>query len=188
MCVGTICCNHTLCSLRLPFMSCSHALMPSLHLLLCSTRLMRLVLNFRAWTKVPQPKHVRLRHFLLGVMKLKDVFSVLLCLGCLPFYFCHLFSLNFCDEICFAKNNKLSCLSCCSVLLQHVCCFGFILYPPRSPQEVWRVWWVASCFWVRDPPKARFFPPAFSETTGVLRKLQNLSVCGAENDFLVNTV
>ena len=25
-----------------------------------------------AWTKVPQPKHVRLRHFLLGVMKLKD--------------------------------------------------------------------------------------------------------------------
>ena len=101
--------------------------------------------------------------------ELKDVFSVLLCLGCLPFYFCHLFSLNFCDEICFAKNNKLSCLSCCSVLLQHVCCFGFILYPPRSPQEVWRVWWVASCFWVRDPPKARFFPPALSETTGVLR-------------------
>ena len=104
----------------------------------------------RKYDKVPQPKHVRLRHFLLGVMKLKDVFSVLLCLGCLPFYFCHLFSLNFCDEICFTKNNKLSCLSCCSVLLQHVCCFGFILYPPRSPQEVWRVWWVASCFWVRE--------------------------------------
>ena len=53
---------------------------------------------------------------------------------------------------------------------------------------MWRVWWVASCFSFRDPPKARFFPPAFSETTGVLRKLQNFSVCGAENDFLVNTV
>ena len=109
--------------------------------------------------------------------------------GVFAFLFLSLvFTRNFCDEICFTKNNKLSCLCCCSVLLQHVCCFGFILYPPRSPQEVWRVWWVASCFWVRDPPKARFFPPAFSETTGVLRKLQNFSVCGAENDFLVNTV
>ena len=39
---------------------------------------------------------------------------------------------------------------CGSVLLQLVCCFGLIFYPPRSPQEVWRVWWVASCFWVRE--------------------------------------
>ena len=108
--------------------------------------------------------------------------------GVFAFLFLSLvFTRNFCDEICFTKNNKLSYLSCCSVLLQHVCCFGFILYPPRSPQEVWRVWWVASCFWVRDPPKARFFPPAFSETTGVLRKLQNFSVCGADL-FRVNRV
>ena len=71
--------------------------------------------------------------------------------GVFAFLFLSLvFTRNFCDEICFTKNNKLSCLSCCSVLLQHVCCFGFILYPPRSPQEVWRVWWVASCFWVRE--------------------------------------
>ena len=98
------------------------------------------------------------------------------------------FTRNFCDEICLPRTTNFPVLSCCSVLLQHVCCFGFIFYPPRSPQEVWRVWWVASCFWVRDPPKARFFPPALSETTGVLRKLQNFSVCGAENDFLVNTV
>ena len=80
----------------------------------------------RKYDKVPQPKHVRLRHFLLGVMKLKDVFSVLLCLGCLHFYFCHfVFNRNFCDEICFTKNNKHSCLSCGSVLLQLVCCFWF---------------------------------------------------------------
>ena len=63
---------------------------------------------------------------------------------------------------------------CGSVLLQLVCCFGLIFYPPRSPQEVWRVWWVASCFWVRDPPKARFFPPAFSETTRGVEKAPEL--------------
>ena len=103
--------------------------------------------------------------------------------------FCHLFSLEtFVTKSDLPRTTNFPVLSCCSVLLQHVCCFGFIFYPPRSPQEVWRVWWVASCFWVRDPPKARFFPPALSETTGVLRKLQNFSVCGAENDFLVNTV